>query len=132
MKEPQWRCLILSSDNKGPPGFVGLKKNDFRVRPSTHTSLLLKWNAGLATILVSGLCASEQSYLLNVRPTLGTMEWIPLKAKLPPVTGHSYASVTDRDTNGICVVSFGGLINETTSEPGTGKDNSYLRMFDVI
>jgi len=134
IKEAQWKRLIITSDEKGPKGFIGLPTTDFRVRPAAHTSILLRWNSGVGHILVHGLCGSDQPYLLTCRPALGTMEWKRLESTLSSaVTGHSYVSFTKPDKESeITVFTFGGIVNEKGGEPGTGRSNSYLRTFDVL
>jgi len=130
IKEEKWKQLLVISEKKGPKGLTGLSKNEFRVRPSTHTSILLRWNSGVASILVIGFCGSKQTYLLQVCPKQGTMEWTPLKATLSPCTGHSYVSAPINGPEGaLTVVTFGGIINDDKSEE---RNYSYLRSFDVI
>jgi len=132
IKEAKWKRLLITSEEKGPKGWSGLTTTDFRVRPSTHTSVLLRWSSGLASILVVGFCTSDRTYVLHVRPQLGTMEWVRLESNLPPCTGHSYVSTPIALDGGVRVATFGGLMNDKDGEPGAGRVNSYLRVFDVI
>jgi hypothetical protein len=135
LKEAKWRRLLITSEEKGPKGWSGLSTSEFRVRPATHTSALIRWENGVGQVLVSGFSGSLNNYLLTVRPTLGTMEWKLVKSSLStsPV-GHSYVtfSKTGVEGEGVTVVSFGGLLNEKGGEPGTGRTNSYLRLFDIV
>jgi len=130
IKEAKWKRLLVTSEEKEPKCWSGLPTTDFRVRTSTHTSILLRWASGIATILLVGFCGSEKTYLLHVRPKHGTMEWVRLKTNLVTCTGHSYASAPLSE--GITVATFGGLVNEKDGEPGAGRLNSYLRTFDVV
>jgi len=130
IKESKWKRMLITSEERGPKGWSGLSTNDFRVRPSAHTSVLLRWSSGVGIILVSGFCGSDQTYVLHVRPKLGTMEWIRLKSNLVSITGHSFVSAPLN--GGLTVATFGGSVNEKDGEPGVGRVNSYLRTFDVV
>jgi len=87
----------------------------------------------VASIVVVGFCGTVETYLLLVRPKLATMEWTRLKSDLWPCTGHSFVSAPMKGQDGeLTVATLGGLLNEENHEPGVGRNNSYLNIFNVI
>jgi len=140
LKLARWKRLTVTSEENGPKTVTGLTESEFRVRPATHTSILLNWDmkSKVGQVLVTGLCASNSVFLLSISSQKGTMEW--KKGQSSPATAlmaHSYVSfpnTTDKGKDkGITVVQFGGFLSpETTSENESGERTySYLRTFNI-